>query len=45
MKAEQLREITGRFLLNELGDPPPPPLFVIQIQMAHSRVQYIAKKS
>ena len=39
MKAEQFRETTGRFLLNELGDPH---FFNTLIQMAHGRVQYIA---
>ena len=37
MKAELFREINGRFRLNELGDPH----FLTQIQMAHSRQQYI----
>jgi len=39
MKAEQFREITGRFLLNELGDPH---FFNSLFQMAHGRVQYVA---
>jgi len=40
MKAEKFREMTGHFRLNELGDPHH---FVnTQIQVAHSRVQYIA---
>ena len=38
MKAEQFREITGSFMLNELGDP----FFNTKIQMPHGRVQYIA---
>ena len=38
MKAELFREINGRFLLNELGDPH----FLRQIQMAHGLVEYIA---
>ena len=38
MKAEQFREITGRFLLNELGNPH----FLIHKFKWHSRVQYIA---
>ena len=38
MKAKKFRELTGRFLLNELGDPH---FFNTQIQIAHGRVQYI----
>ena len=39
MKAEQFREITGRFLLNELGDPH---FLIHKFKWAHCWVQYIA---
>ena len=39
IKVEQFRGITGRFLLNELGDPH---FLNTQIEMAHGQVQYIA---
>jgi len=40
MKSEQFREMTGRFPLNEIGDP----IFLIKkkFQMAHGQVQCIA---